>query len=175
MDLPTAIQLVSGIISIPGSIYVFFQIYWHGRHSRKFFIYNPAGVLAASEVSITYYRTNRLGVVMGTVMMLSFMIPMVITSGIGELVGKETFWHYALSIPIFAIFVPIGVVQCWRSLRRNRQHLRNAIKALEVIRQYVAVLENMGIIVQPEFTQLRSKLADSEIAPPGVAVKDASA
>jgi len=241
MDLPTAIQLATGIISIPASIYVFFQIrrdsqaanrsledaiasrktyvhlisslsdrsdrilltfdknnterlgtfehltwgYWKefeeltrdsmGATRVSNFLYNPAGVLAALEVSITYYRANRVGVITGTLMLLSFGIPMAITSGIGELVGKETFWHYALSIPIFAIFVPLGIIQCWRSLRRNRQNLQNTIKALEVIRQYVAVLENLGIIVQQEFTKLKSKLADTEIATPNVAVNETAA
>lgn len=229
MDLPTSIQLVTGIISIPASIYVFFQIHRDSRAAKlsledaratrntyvhlisslsdrsdrilltfdknncekpgtfehlvwgywkKFenlsrgdlpatrsndFIYNPVGVLAASRIAINYYRANRLGVVMGTLMLLSFLMPMAITSGIGELVGKETFWHFALSIPIFAIFIPVGAVQCWRSLRRNQKNLRNAIEDLEVVRRYVATLENMGIIVQQEFTQLKSKSAGGEI------------
>jgi hypothetical protein len=44
--------------------------------------------------------------------------------------------------------------------------LRDAIKALEVIRQYVTALENMGIVAQQEFTKVKSKLADREIEPP---------
>lgn len=241
MDLPTAIQLVTGIISVPASIYVFFQIrrdsqaaklsledarairktyvhlisslsdrsdrvlltfdksnlekpstlehlawgYWTefeeltrgamGATRANEFIYNPVGVLAAADFRTTYYRADKVGVVMATLMMLSFLIPMMITSGIGELVGKETFWHFALSIPIFAVFVPLGIIQCWRKLRENRQKLSNAVKALEVIRQYVSVLESMGIIVQQEFTQLKSKSTDSEIAPPNIAVKEATA
>ena len=125
------------------------------------FIYNPAGVLRASEFVITIYRSNRFVVVVSTLMLLSFAVPMGITAGIGDLFGSGTFWHYVLSIPIFVIFVPLGIVMCWRSLRKNRRNLSNAIKALESIRQYVAVLEEMGIVVQQEFTQLKSKAANS--------------
>lgn len=241
MDLPTVIQLVTGIISVPASIYVFFQIrrdsqagkrslddaratrttyvhlisslsdrsdrslltfnannreksgtfehlvwgYWKefetlsqnglGVTHANNFIYNPAGVLAASQTTVAYYKADRVGVVFGTLMMLSFLTPMLITTGIGDLVGQQTFWHLAISLPIFAIFVPLGAIQSWRSFRRNRQNLRDAIKALEVIRQYVIVLESMGIIVQQEFTQLKAKSVDSDIAPPSMALEKAAA
>src|SRR5580692_1083429 len=224
MDLPTTIQVVTGIISVPSSIYVIFQI-WRDSQTAKhllveaaetrknyvhltsslsdrtdrvllifdknnkektgtfehlvwgywkefeefashtmadanvnYFIYNPAGVLAATEFCVNYYWQNRFVVIMMSVMVVSFIIPMGIRSGIGELVGKGTPLNLALSILIFTILVPIGFILCWFSLRRNRARLRNVIKALEVIRRYVMLLEDMGIIVQQEFSQLKSKL-----------------
>jgi hypothetical protein len=241
MDLPTAIQVFTGIISIPASIYVFFQIrrdsqaaklsleearearrtyihlisslsdrsdrilltfnnnnrekpgtfehlvwgYWKefeeltrggiDTNRADWFIYNPAGVLAASQLSPLYYKTMRFAGAGISLMGLSCMLPIAVTNGIGELVGRQTFWHYALSIPLFAILVPLGAILCWVSFRRNQKHLRNSIKAIEVIRQYVTLLESMQIIVQQEFTQLKSARIDSEIAPPDIALKEGTA
>jgi hypothetical protein len=97
-------------------------------------------------------------------------IPMGITTGVAELVGRESRWFYVLAIPLFTIFVPLGVTRCWRSLRRNRQNLANSMRALEVIRQYVTLLESMEIIVQQEFTQLKSAPVDKRL-PFAIALK----
>ncbi len=243
MDLPTGIELATGIISVPSSLYVIFQIWRDSRTAKRFleeasdtrktyvnlisslsdrsdrallmynknnnekpgtfehlvwgywkefealtqhsivpiilpahansFIYNPAGTLSATSSSVNYYRQNRFVVIMMSLMLVSFLLPMGITSSIGELVRQGTVLHLALSILIFAILVPLGFALCWFSLRRNRVRLHNVIKALEVIRRYVALLEDMGIIVQQEFSQLKSKLGGGEKAAPTAVVGEA--
>lgn len=129
------------------------------------FIYNPLGVLATSELRIAAYRSDRFALVMIFLMGLSLAASVAITGAAGKIAGGNTFWHYVVAIPSFVIFVPLGVISYWRSFRRNRQNLRNAIEALEVIRQYVAVLENKGISLQQEFTQLKSEPTNREPSP----------
>jgi hypothetical protein len=230
MDLPTAIQVVTGLISVPSSIYAIVLIHRESQATKRLiedaatarkvyvhlisslsdrsdrvlltfnkdnkdrpgtfehlvwsywrefeeltgdtivssilpvnnFIYNPVGVLLATESSVSYYKQNKLVLFVMIPLMISFFAPMMITSGIGELVGQGTLLHIALSVPFFSILIPLGIVLCWRSMRKSRQSLQKSIKALAIIRRYVALLEEMGIIVQQEFSQMKSKVFDSE-------------
>jgi hypothetical protein len=138
------------------------------------FIYNPVGVLAASQVRGSYYRANRPGLLFGPIV-LSFAVPMMLASGMVKLFGEESMWGFALSIPIFAILVPLGFITGLRAVRSNRKNLRDAIQALEPIRQYVAALQDMGIIVQLEFTQLKSKATGAGTAPSNIVPNEAAA
>ena len=120
------------------------------------FIYNPIGIISASRTRSLLAKHNRILVSIVPPLLISLFLPIMVTQLISGLVG-DAIWLYLLSISIFLMLVPTGLILGWRSLRKQSKMLRNAISATEIARQYLAALESKGIMVQTELTQLGSQ------------------